>query len=429
VYNTRHEKALHPGDRAGPPADGDGMTRVPRRTVLKLGAAPLLLAGAPALHQTRRVVVVGAGAFGGWTAWWLAKRGARVTLVDAWGPGNMRASSGGETRVIRGSYGDRAIYTRMAARALTLWQEYEREWQRRLYFRTGALWMFGADDTFATQSARALAAEGLPFERPSIDAARRRWPQISFEGVTSLMFEAEAGYLLARQACAVVVDRLKAAGAEFRLGFARPFTGSGAVSGVTLGSGETVPADTVIYAGGPWLGRLFPDVVGSGIRPSRQEVFYFGTPSGDERFSDPTMPVWLDETDRIVYGIPGNAHRGFKLADDTPGEDFDPTNGDRRNTPAQIDAARAFLRRRFPALGDAPLLGGEVCQYENSPDSHFVIDRHPRAANVWIAGGGSGHGFKMGPALGELLADLVMRDGTPDPAFRLDRLRPKSRDV
>ena len=131
--------------------------------------------------------------------------------------------------------------------------------------------------------------------------------------------------------------------------------------------------------------------------------------------------MWVDYRDRLIYGIPGNAFRGFKVADDTPGPAFDPTHGERRASPAAIEDARALLRTRFPALADAPLLGAEVCQYEVTPDSHFIVDRHPAAENVWIAGGGSGHGFKMGPAIGETIADLVLSNGEPDPQFRLSR--------
>lgn len=394
-----------------------------RRSVLKLAAAQLVLAAAPALRaQARHVAVIGAGAFGGWTALWLARRGARVTVIDAWGPGNMRASSGGETRVIRGSYGDRAIYTRMAARALRLWKDAEREWQRRLYHPTGALWMFGADDSFASASAKAMSAEGLPVERPSLDDARRRWPQIDFAGVRSLMFEREAGYLLARQSCGVVLERARAAGVDYRTGAAAPVSATRAIDRIRLADGGSVAADAFVFACGPWLGSLFPDVVGTRVRPTRQETYYFGPAAGDSRFDETTLPVWVDYGERLIYGVPGNTHRGFKIADDSLGTDFDPTNGSRDLTAGQVDAARAFIRRRFPALGDAPLLGGEVCQYENSPDSHFIVDRHPGAPNVWIVGGGSGHGFKMGPVLGEMVADLVLREGEPDPTFRLRRL-------
>jgi glycine/D-amino acid oxidase-like deaminating enzyme len=380
-----------------------------------LGRAPGIRAAAP------HVAVIGAGAFGGWTALWLARHGARVTILDAWGPGNMRASSGGETRVIRGSYGDRAIYTRMAARALRLWREHQREWDRQFYVPTGALWMFGGDGAFADASVKAMAAEGLPAERPSLNDAKRRWPQIDFTGVTSLMFEAEAGYLLARQSCVQVVERARALGAEYRLAAVRPPALKGAASSIPLTGGGTLVADAFVFACGPWLGRLFPDAVGLRVRPTRQETLYFGPPAGDARFDEARLPVWVDYGERLIYGIPGNAHRGFKVADDTLGAHFDPSVGDRQNSASQLVAARAFLRRRFPALAEAPFLGGEVCQYENSPDSHFIVDRHPAAPNVWIVGGGSGHGFKMGPALGEMVSRLVLSDDMPDPQWRLSR--------
>lgn len=395
-----------------------------RRTLLKLAALPFVFGRAPAIRAAApHVVVVGAGAFGGWTALWLARRGARVTIIDAWGPGNMRSSSGGETRVIRGSYGDRAIYTRMAARALQLWREHEREWGRQFYIPTGALWMFGADDSFATASTKAMAAEGLPAERPSLTDAKRRWPQIDFSGVSSLMFEREAGYLLARVSCAHVVERARALGAAYRIAAARPPAPGRALGGIILEGGDSVKADAYIFACGPWLGQIFPDVVGARVRSTRQETFYFGPAAGDTRFDERNLPVWIDYGERLIYGIPGNAHRGFKLADDTTGADFDPTSGEREHSPEQIAAARAFLRRRFPALAGAPLLGGEVCQYEMSPDSHFIVDRHPSAANVWIVGGGSGHGFKMGPALGEMVAHLLLSDSAPDPQLRLSRFQ------
>ena len=373
------------------------------------------------MRAAPHVVVIGAGAFGGWTALFLARSGAQVTLIDAWGPGNMRASSGGETRVIRASYGDRAIYTRMAARALRLWTAFERDWGRRFYVPTGAVWMFRKDDSFARSSAEALNAEGIPCERVSLDHARRRWPQVSFDGISSVMFEPAAGYLLARQSCAHVVERARALGATYRVAAAKPLDPSRSLDSLSLEGGGSVKGDAFVFACGPWLGRLFPDAIGARVRATRQAVFYFGTSGGDTRFDETALPVWVDFGERLVYGIPGNANRGFKLADDTPGPDFDPTSGERTIADAEISDARRFLRTRFPGLANAPFLGGEVCQYENSPDSHFIVDRHPAAANVWIVGGGSGHGFKMGPALGELVAGLVLSNGTPDQQLRLSR--------
>jgi glycine/D-amino acid oxidase-like deaminating enzyme len=407
-----------------------------RRDVLKASILlPLMTTpGTPAASETAaggagvvqgvpaRVVVVGAGAFGGWTALELRRRGARVTLVDAWGPGNARASSGGETRVIRATYGARAVYTKMAARAMQLWQAHDAKWERGFFRKTGALWMFGGDDTFGRASVETMRAHGLPIEPLTPQQASRRFPQIAFEGIRSVLWEPEAGYLFARRACEHVVQRLVAEGGEYRQAAVRsPAAVEAPMRRLVLEGAPPIEADAFVFACGPWLGSLFPDVIGSKVTPTRQEVYYFGTPAGDSRFLDPAMPVWVDYRDRLIYGIPGNANRGFKVADDTAGPALDPTSGARDATPMGIASARKFLQHRFPALAGAPLLGSEVCQYEASPDSHFIVDRHPAASNVWIAGGGSGHGFKMGPAIGEHVAAAVLGSAPPEPQFRLSR--------
>jgi len=367
--------------------------------------------------------VIGAGAFGGWTALDLARRGARVTLIDAWGPGHARASSGGETRVIRATYGTREVYTTMALRALDLWRAHDERFGRRFFRQTGALWLFGKDDSFGKASSAALRQAGQPFEELTVQAAQRRYPQIAFDGITSVLVEPNAGFLLARRACEHVVERVAAEGGEYRqASVTSPVRASGsALKSVGLAGAPALAADVFVFACGPWLGSIFPDVIGKRVTPTRQEVFYFGTPPGDTRFGEETFPVWVDFGERLIYGLPGNANRGFKIADDTSGAVFDPTSGSREATVAGLKAMRAFLARRFPALAKAPLIGSEVCQYEASPDSHYIVDRHPGASNVWIVGGGSGHGFKMGPAMGEMVASLVLGSGTPNATFSLAR--------
>lgn len=365
------------------------------------------------------VVVVGAGAFGGWTALTLRRRGARVTLVDAWGPGHPRASSGGETRVIRATYGSHAIYTRMAARALRLWREYGAE-EAGLLRTTGVLWMFGDDDSVGRASLTAFHAEGLRLDALTAREAAVRFPQIDASGVRSALWEPDAGYLFARRACTHVLERFVAEGGVYRQAAVRTPASIDAGRGA-LAAGGALEADAFVFACGPWLGPLFPGVVGDRVSPTRQEVYYFGTPAGDARFSDPALPVWLDCGERIMYGIPDRDGRGFKIADDTPGPPIDPTSGSRAITPSGVEAVRAFLGRRFPALAGAPLVASEVCQYESTPDSHFIVDRHPQAPHVWIAGGGSGHGFKMGPAIGGLLASSILDGVPPDPQFSFER--------
>jgi glycine/D-amino acid oxidase-like deaminating enzyme len=346
-----------------------------------------------------------------------------VTLLDAWGPGNSRASSGGETRVLRGVYADR-IYVELAARAFDRWTDFEGRVGRKFFTPTGALWMVTNDDDFVARAAENLRAVGFPYSRLEPREAARRFPQISFEGVRWALWEERAGFLLARQACAAAVAALVAAGGEYRLAQVAP----GAIAGdrmdaVRLGDGSSLSADAYVFACGPWLGSLFPDVLGARIAPTRQEVFFFGAPAGDARFEPPTTPVWVELGDRMLYGIPGNERRGFKVADDTRGPAFDPTHGIRLTGEEGLARARALLRRRFPALAEAPVVETRVCQYENSPDLNFILDRHPGAANAWLVGGGSGHGFKFAPAWGEQVAETVLGRRTAEPFFTLARLK------
>ena len=369
------------------------------------------------------VAVVGAGAFGAWTALSLLRQGAQVTLLDAWGPGNSRASSGGETRVIRGTYGPNQPYTKMVARALQLWRENQQRWNKQLYRRLGVLWMVArADDQFEKGSIPMLAAAGLAYEELKQEEIAKRYPQIDVEGIRWAIFEPDGGALMARQACAAVADGFIAEGGEYRQAAVQtPSISAGELKGVTLSDGSSLAADRYVFACGPWLGRIFPEVIGNKVRPTRQEVFFFGTRAGDVSFNEGKLPIWVDHGEQFYYGIPGNERRGFKLANDTRGPLFDPTNGERTPSSERLADARQHLALRFPALKDAPLLEARVCQYEESPDENFIMDRHPEAGNVWIVGGGSGHGYKHGPAVGEMVANIVMKENAINPLFALSR--------
>lgn len=355
-----------------------------------------------------RIIVVGASAFGGWTALQLLRSGARVTLIDAFGAGNTRASSGGESRVIRAIYGPDRIYVQMVKRAYELWEALDPS----LYVETGALWLHRGDDAYVRSSAPILEELGFPLERIELKEAAQRYPQINFSGVKSAWLERRAGALAARQACIRVREEFEKNGGEYRLGHVDPEA--------LRKKGE---ADAYVFACGPWLGQMFPEVIGDRIHPTRQEVYYFGPPAGNDRFTPARLPVWIDFGERIFYGIPDIKGAGFKIADDTRGEPFDPTTGDRTPTKEGIARARKLLAERFPLMAGAPLVKAEVCQYENSPDGHLIIDRHPDARNVWIIGGGSGHGFKLSPAVGEMTAAAILSGKAVPEKFHLARLR------
>lgn len=369
------------------------------------------------------VAVVGAGAFGGWTALSLLQHGCRVTLVDAWGPGNPRSSSGGESRIIRGTYGPDQPYTKMTARALQLWREHEKQSPVPLLHRTGVLWMATAgDDRFERGSLAALQEAGLPYEELSVESMATRWAQINFEGVRWGIYEPESGVLMARTACQTVLARCLREGGEYQQAVVLPGRSETSYrDGLTLSDGSKLIADKYVFACGPWLRTLFPDTLGQCLRVTKQDVFFFGTPAGDDRFSAGKLPVWADHRERFLYGMPSIDGRGIKIADDTRGPEFDPTLGDRSVNAESLEMIRRYVGFRFPAMRGAPLVETRVCQYENSPDNHFIIDRHPQAENLWIVGGGSGHGFKHGPVVGERVAEWVVKEQSPEPVFRLDR--------
>jgi glycine/D-amino acid oxidase-like deaminating enzyme len=168
------------------------------------------------------------------------------------------------------------------------------------------------------------------------------------------------------------------------------------------------------------LPKLFPDLLGSRIFPTRQEVFFFAPPAGDSRFAPPRLPIWIDFTDpRRPYGFPDIEARGVKLAFDLHGASFDPDSDDRLVGRASVEQARGFLAERFPDLRDARLAESRVCQYENTSNGDFLVDRHPDLEDVWLLGGGSGHGFKHGPCVGEYACRQIMDKAVIEPRFSL----------
>ncbi len=185
-------------------------------------SVPFLIPAFASSASKPRVAVIGAGAFGGWTALHLLRAGASVLLIDAWGPGNARASSGGETRVIRGVYGPTAIYVKWTVRSFELWKELEKASNRKLYYKTNAIWMIRGDDAYEKAALPLMEEEGLPYEKLTPAEASKMYPQINFDGINWVLKEEEAGFLLARQSCQTVVDLLVSEGGEYRIAAAKP---------------------------------------------------------------------------------------------------------------------------------------------------------------------------------------------------------------
>lgn len=353
------------------------------------------------------LVVIGAGTFGAWTAWHLRRAGHPVTLVDAFGAGHSRASSGGESRIIRMGYGDRALYSRWARESLPQWKQLLDEAGRPELFReTGVLWLGHDDDPHVEVTARTLDRLGVVTESLEPAHLRSRFPALDFTGITRGVFEPGSGVLLARRAVNAVVDQAVRHGVDYRVASVDPSGLSGGADTLRLGDGTGLSAGLFVFACGPWLPALFPDLLGPLLRTTRQEVFFFGTPAGDRRFAPPALPAWIDFR-AGAYGLPDIEGRGAKVGLTALGPAFDPDRGDRAPSAEGLAAARRVAATRLPALRDAPLLEARVCQYTNTPSGDLLLDRHPDRDNVWLVGGGSGHGFKLGPAVGAYVAARV----------------------
>ena len=356
-------------------------------------------------------MVVGAGIFGACLARKLARDGWSVTLVDQYPPGHVRAASSGESRLIRFAHGRDRWYTRSAWRARELWRELEEETGAAVLARAGIAWFAHREDGWEAESEAVLTQEGIPCERLSPEDTAQLFPSFGGELLFTL-FEPDAGVLRAREATRLVVRSALESGVTFLGGAARPLG-----EAVEVG-GQRLTADRVVWACGAWLPRVFPDLVR--LRVTKQDVYFFGAPIAWET---PPVPGWVDYH-RAVYGLGDLDGRGVKVAPDAEGPEFDPDADPRRPSKDGERRARRYMEERFPALARAPLVGTRTCPYALTPDTNFIVSPHPEHERVWLLGGGSGHGFKHGPALAEYVADLLSR-GEPEPRFGLTERLPE----
>ncbi len=384
------------------------------------------------IAQASDVVVIGAGSFGMWTALNLVRLGAGVTVVDPYGPANSRQTSGGETRGVRTSYGDRPhglLWARWAEEAIGRWTQWDEEGSERLlpklFFNTGDLILREEMSPYLEDTRANWDALGIPYEVLTPDEVAYRWPWIRFEGLGVALYEPGAGVVRARRAIESVAEVFRREGGVVRTGLASLGDRNGSqLDSVDVEPGESLSASTFVFACGPWFPKVFPALMGKRLRISMGHVFYFGVPPGDTRFMYPNMPS---------YGVPGctgwpaleRDHRGFRVR--TGGRpQQDPDLSDRWIAKEFHEGPRQILERHFPDLVGAPILETRACHYDSSVDSNFIIDKHPDFDNVWLAGGGSAEGFKSGPVIGEYIARRVL--GVEDDPELAEQFRLKEKE-
>jgi sarcosine oxidase len=331
-----------------------------------------------------------------------------VTLVDQFAPGDPRATSGGESRLIRCGHGPEVDYTASARRARTLWRELEAECGEELLIECGLAWFAHREDGSEAQSSATMAAQEIPHALLAPEEGARMFPSFDPSGLAFILHEPEAGVVRAQRAVQALARQAAAHGATVVRARATPERDR-----VRLDDGRTLEADVVVWACGSWLGPLFAEHVA--IRSTRQELFFF---DGGPAWRAADVPAYVD-FDHAIYGTRDIDDLGVKAAPDFDGPALDP---DAELPPAGAAGeaiARGFLAERFPALARAPLKGSKCCRYELSPDAHFVAAPHPEHASVWLLGGGSGHGFKHAPALAEQVAAALAGTAPLPPHFGL----------
>jgi sarcosine oxidase len=412
-------------------------------------APPVAFSGAPAsgiergrgtAGKSTHVVVVGAGAWGGWTAYHLRARGVQVTLIDAYGPGNSKATSGDETRGIRSSYGDRAVgtlWTPWARSAIARWKLFDDEWapvfRTRFFHPTGDVIMRATEEPFITKTLELWAANNVPHEKLTGDEARKRWPVIKADDITVAITEPDAGVVRCRAATQAVAAVAQQMGAKLVIGRARPGEiKNGQMDGVVLDDGTTIRGDAYVFCCGAWLRKLFP-YMENRVRVPIGHALYFGVPAGDHRFSFPNLPSFnfpgvtgwpmlpVDARGFRVRGAiaapvpagapaPAAAPRAANAAATAPIDPLqqDPDTSSRWTNQDRVDGARRFLAARFPILANAPVLETHACHYESSVNQNFIVDHVPECTNAWIAGLGQSEGFKFGPVVGDYIAQRIV---------------------
>jgi sarcosine oxidase len=345
-------------------------------------------------------IVVGAGVFGAALADRLALQGWQVTLVDSRKPGDPRAESGGETRLIRCSHGADELYARSARRARELWLELD----PHLLEDVGVAWFARREDGWEAESERVLRSLEIPVERLSPEEGARLFPSLHTEDLSFVLFEPEAGVLHAAKATQALVARARRSGARVLSGEAFP-EGAKVWAG-----GRVLQADAVVWACGAWLERVFPRLID--LRVTLQQLVLFDVPP------DWRGPGWVD-FDGALYGHARVDPHGLKVASDADGPEVDPSSRPLEAGPQAVAEAREYLAFRFPDLSDAPVASAPACHYSLTADSNFIFAPHPSHDGVWLLGGGSGHGFKHGPALAEHVAAVLSGNAEPEPRFAL----------
>jgi sarcosine oxidase len=354
------------------------------------------------------VIVVGVGSMGSAACCQLAGRGARVLGLERFDIPNNMGSAGGFSRMIRLAYFEHPDYVPLLRRSYALWETLAAELGREVIFITGGLMLGPPGAAVLEGSLRSVREHDLPHELLDAAEAMRRFPQFKLPDDYRVLHDHQAGFVLPERAVAGYAELAMRRGAELHGHEAVVSWESSGGSVVVRTTKATYSASTLIFCGGAWTDQLVRDL-GVPLTVTRQPLVWVW-PKSPGLFALGKFPVW------ILEHRDGSNHYGFPMLPDNPGlklashKRSAPTDAetlDRTVHASDEHAVRGVLRDFLPAA-DGPVLSLRVCMYTNSPDHQFIIDRHPAHANVLVACGFSGHGFKCASAIGQVLAELAL---------------------
>lgn len=373
--------------------------------------------------STVDVAIVGAGVMGLAAACELAGQGASVTLIDQSPIPNTQAASFDHSKVFRFAYPDR-FYVEMAVDSFKRWQALEAETGARLLTQTGALLIGKRRPSFETECYEAIRSLGLEAEILERNQVAERFPQFNTAAFAYGVYDPSGAISHAETAVRALLDLARQRGVHIiecqRVTELRNAAGS-RVS-IMTGAGREIPCNRAMIASGPWT-RTFMPFLADKLTTTRQEIVYFEPRTEAFRFESKSFPIFLELASGF-YGFPIHQNGAMKIANHHKGAEADPGSRDDRVSEQFLDKCRAFFARFIPGLADARVVETRVCVYNNTPDDDFIVDWHPQLDDVLLITGFSGHGFKFGPTIGRIAADLLISGRTSFniKRFRLDRL-------
>lgn len=375
--------------------------------------------------RTFDTIVIGGGVMGAATTWALAKKGHRALCLDQFGIPNAMGSSHGHTRITRMAYFEHADYVPLLRRANALWRELEVVSDAELLVRTGGLYLGPPDSPLIAGSKQSAETHGLAYEWMSREEVVRRFPAFQVPEDSIGFYEADGGVLFPERCVNNLVSAAAHLGARFH-GHERVESWSASQTSVTVRTNRDVyTAASLVLCAGPWASKAIADI-GVELIVTRQVAAWYW-PSRPEIFQPACFPICAmqDERGSFAYAFPMFPDRpGLKAASHDLGPRVDPDGVRGEPLPEETDSFEGTLRQYLPDAA-GPLLSLSACLYTNTPDGHFILDRHPDHPNVVLGCGFSGHGFKFGTVVGEALADLVVKGLTELPIgfLRADRFQ------